>query len=244
MRPLVCCLIVLASCTSEQRRPAAETVPDSAAVVARPPPDAGVPAPPQEPPPGRALTAGEIAMARPFFGDAIDYTRVRVVADRYFALHPAGVYMTPNGNIYAPGSLYEPDFSSTEVYLPRRAIFIHEMTHVWQHQSGINLIVGGVIEFLRQGGDYGRAYPYRLVAGRDLLDYGIEQQASIVEDQARIRLGLAPASLVERGLRPGERDVLYAAVLSRLLANPGYARLLPPEELHARVGRADTSGLP
>jgi hypothetical protein len=237
----LCLLLGLCACTSDQKQSAAPSPPEP--VVEAPPPDAAVPAPvpvpPAEPPPGRALTAGEIAMVLPFFAASIDYAQVRVVPERYFLLQPADTYMTPNGNIYAPGPLFQADFSLPVVDASIRAIFVHEMTHVWQHQSGINLIVGGVVEFLRQGGDYGKAYPYLLAAGRDLLDYGLEQQAALIEDQARMTFGRAPWRVANPNLSTAQRDALYAEVLRSFRADPGYAHKLTPEQLHARVGSAD-----
>jgi hypothetical protein len=232
-------LLALCACTSDQKQSAAAATPPEPIVEA--PPDAAVPAPQPlaEPPPGRALTAGEIAMVRPFFAGSIDYTKVRVVPERYFLLQPADTYMTPNGNIYAPGPLFQADFSLPAVDASLRAIFVHEMMHVWQHQSGLDLIVGGVVEFLRQGGDYARAYPYLLAAGRDLLDYGLEQQAALIEDQARMAFGRAPWRVANPNLTPARRDALYAEVLRAFRADPGYAHKLTPEQLHARVGSAD-----
>jgi hypothetical protein len=60
------------------------------------------------------------------------------------------------------------------------------MTHVWQHQSGINLL-------LRRP-PLAR-YHYRLKDDRPLSAYGIEQQACIVADAflARARGRAAPA---------------------------------------------------
>ncbi|HTM23176.1 MAG TPA: hypothetical protein VL172_21795 [Kofleriaceae bacterium] len=236
MRRALLCLL-LAACASEHKQPAAAE--PEAPPPPPPPPDASVPtAEPAAPPPGRALTEGEIALVRPFFGDAIDYAKVRVIPERYFLLQPADVYMTPNGSIYAPGTLFEADFAAASVDPALRAVFVHEMTHVWQYQSGVNLIVGGVVEFLRRGGRYDQAYPYHLAAGLDLLDYGIEQQASIVEDQVRIHAGLSTRQLAADGLSERERDKRYAAILRRLYADPGYAHSLPPADLQARIGRA------
>jgi hypothetical protein len=54
-----------------------------------------------------------------------------------------------------------------------QAHFIHEMTHVWQHQSGINLLLRR-LPFAR--------YHYKLADDRAFAAYGIEQQACIVAD--------------------------------------------------------------
>jgi type VI secretion system secreted protein VgrG len=106
----------------------------------------------------RPLTPGEIAMARSVFGDEIDYARVRV--------HRGGCSLVvlggqpgataPDGNIYfSPGSYHE-DFSLEDVGL--RIFFIHEMTHVWQHQQGRNLPLEYLVTLWKLRGDYNAAY--------------------------------------------------------------------------------------
>lgn len=52
---------------------------------------------------------------------------------------------------------------------------------MWQHTNGINVVTGAVRAFFASGGRYTRACRHDLVPGRDLVDYGIEQQASILE---------------------------------------------------------------
>jgi len=196
------------------------------------------------PRPDRALTDGEIALLRPVFGDGIEYADVRVI-DASFPLQPPGGYMTPRGRLYAPGPLWEPDFSTVDPDL--RAIFVHEMTHVWQFANGMDLVVQGVVDYTRNRGNYRKSYAYELVAGRDLTEYGMEQQASIVEDYYRTAIEhdgpvqltnrvsqgpalpdrAAPPKSGAKDLSPSERDALYAAVLKNLLGNPRYARPTP-----------------
>jgi hypothetical protein len=188
--------------------------PELAAPDASSPPDAGAP---------RALTDGELALVRPLFGDSVDYASVRVHPDRYTIVQVDGTYMTPNGSIYAPGELFRADFAATEPSL--QAVFVHEMTHVWQHQNGVDLFQAWLDEVERHEGDYWAAYPYRLTAGRDLLDYGVEQQASIVEDYfLRCAFDQGPLNLVDPPDDAAERDALYASVLSGLLTDPAYIR--------------------
>lgn len=120
----------------------------------------------------RRLTPGEIDLARSVFGDAIDYARVRIFRKKYFPLQPRKRTMAPNGNIYFhPRSLaYRDDFSVAEIYL--KGLFIHEMTHVWQHQAGTNV----------RKAIFNRRYRYRLVRGKAFRRYGLEQQCEIVRD--------------------------------------------------------------
>lgn len=39
-------------------------------------------------------------MARDYFGDTVDYAKVKVFHRRYFPLQPENTVMSPNGNIY------------------------------------------------------------------------------------------------------------------------------------------------
>jgi hypothetical protein len=120
----------------------------------------------------RQLTAGEVELAHSVFGDAIDYARVRIFRRKYFPLQPRNRTMAPNGNIYFhPRSLaYRDDFSTAGTCL--KALFIHEMTHVWQHQGGTNV----------RRAIFNRRYRYKLVRGKSFRRYGLEQQCEIVRD--------------------------------------------------------------
>lgn len=80
--------------------------------------------------------------------------------------------MAPDGHIWVPPKswIWREDYVEAGATL--RALFAHELTHVWQHQRGIVLPL--------------RRYPfsryrYQLVEGRPLERYGIEQQAMIVQ---------------------------------------------------------------
>ena len=179
--------------------------------------------------PNRPLTDGEVALLRPIFRDGIDYANVRVI-DNAFPLQQANVYMTPRGHIYAPGALYRKDFSKAGT--GERMVFVHEMTHVWQFANGMDLIAQGFVEFTRNQGAYEKAYPYELATGRDLTEYGMEQQASIVEDYFAITSEHeTPRRITNAHLGAAERDRLYAAVLAGLFANARYARALDPRDV-------------
>ncbi len=169
-------------------------------------------------------------MLQPIFRDGIDYARVRVI-NNSFPLQPKNVYMTPRGHVYAPGELWNDDFSSARY---NRAVFVHEMTHVWQYTNGMDLVGQGVVEFTKYRGDYEKAYPYELESTRDLVDYGMEQQASIVEDYFLITYDhREPHRITNRGLSHEQRDALYASVLRALATNPRYARDLDPKQVAA-----------
>jgi hypothetical protein len=121
---------------------------------------------------GRPLTPGERAIAAGMFGAALDPDRVRIHHARWFAFQPRRVAMAPDGHIwFVPGDgLWRADFADAGPSL--RRLFVHELTHCWQHQSGLCLPTRRH-PFCR--------YAYRLQSGRTLRRYGIEQQAMIVE---------------------------------------------------------------
>lgn len=235
MRSLL--LIVGFAACARAAPPAAEVRPVAAPAAA--PADAAAPATSDElatlAQPNRPLTEGEIALLRPLFRDGIDYARVRVI-DNALPLQPEHVYMTPRGHIYAPGVLWRADFSADPLMRP---VFVHEMTHVWQFANGMDLVSQGLVELAKAGGNYERAYPYELVRDRDLIEYGMEQQASIVEDFFAITVDHArPRRLTNRDLAPADRDALYRSVLHNFLAQPGYARSLDPRAVAGRHAAA------
>ena len=193
---------------------------------------------------GRPLTDGEIAMVKPIYGASVDFTLVRVVPAKFTALQADDTYMTPDGNIYAPGDLFREDFSADDVGPYLRAIFVHEMAHVWQHQSGLDIIAAGLITFVGTKAAYETAYTYSL-DGRDLTEYGVEQQASILEDWFLITaLGVQPASYLDPPTDADDRDAKYKLTLHAFIADPTYARALGPDELLRRHAAASGADVP
>ena len=165
----------------------------------------------------RGLTAGEIALAQALFKDVIDYDRVTVHNHKFVFFQANNGGMTPNGAIYAVGSGYSGDYSLGSV--KTQAFFIHEMTHVWQYQVKVmNPIAAAIGEYCRCLGRYARAYRYELTAGKDLLQYRLEQQAQIVQDYYLLRIGAA------QELDASAAMPLYQDVLANFLNDPGYAR--------------------
>jgi len=127
--------------------------------------------------PRRRLTSREIDLAGSVFGSTVDYSRVTIRKWGYFlGFQFSGTLVTPNGHIYAPprGGMYSDDYSQerTEV----RAVFIHEMTHVWQFQGGMN------VKTRRLFGESNYDYNKADFGTKDFKTYGIEQEAHIVED--------------------------------------------------------------
>lgn len=120
----------------------------------------------------RLLTPGEISMVTSVFKNAIVLSQVRV---RNGTLLPyQGEYaITPFGEIYWPNEEYLPDYSIGPIR--SRHFFMHEMTHVWQFQMGMQVAMRGAFSLMAN-------YEYRLEESKLLSDFGMEQQASIIAD--------------------------------------------------------------
>ena len=116
------------------------------------------------------------------FGDAIDYSKVTIRRRKWFPFQPRRVTMAPRGHIHfhPMGRNYCDDFSTASLTL--QALFIHEMTHIWQTQTrGPWFLVTRRMPWAR--------YDYALKPGWKLERYGIEQQARIVEHAFLLRNG-------------------------------------------------------
>ncbi len=172
----------------------------------------------------RALTENEKALAETIFQNALDWELIRIHDAKYIFFQANNVLMTPNGQIYAPGEMYRKDYADEP--LSYRELFIHELAHVWQYQIGIlNPKFSGLWEFVRNGFSYHKAYQYVLEGGRDLIDYGMEQQAAIIADYF-----LVEKSGEEFGRHnanresPEEKRELLTKVMAKFIADPEYAR--------------------
>jgi hypothetical protein len=128
----------------------------------------------------RALTSAERLLVASLFGDAVDCDPVRVHRRAWWPLQPREVVMAPRGHIHCHprGSTWRDCYADAPINW--QAFFLHEMTHVWQHQSGINLLIRRH-PFCR--------YSYAVHPGWTLARYGIEQQAEIVRHVHLLRQG-------------------------------------------------------
>jgi hypothetical protein len=138
----------------------------------------------------RRLTAGETALARSVFGEAIDYSRVRLSTRCW-----GGAAIAFGSHVTFPPSHPVPaDF--THQGLGLQAWLVHELTHVWQFQTATARTLASWLRTVVEGG-YGRGLPgyrYRLPLGA-WAGYNLEQQASMVEHAFLLReRGLCPAA--------------------------------------------------
>jgi hypothetical protein len=144
----------------------------------------------------RPLTPAERDLVASLFDTAIDCDAVQIRRRKWWPFQPRRWTMAPDGNLWfhpdAPH--YRASFATAS--LPLQAHFIHEMTHVWQHQRGICLPLARH-PLCR--------YRYSLMPRKPLDAYGLEQQAEIMSHAFLLRNGAAP-----EGTQPVE---MYEALL-------------------------------
>ncbi len=130
----------------------------------------------------RSLTQSERRLAQTQFGDALDLDIVRLAPtpwpfDRAFV---PGRWFGRDWILW-PGRGLPADFASAPISL--QAVFVHELVHVWQAQSGVNLLTGKI-----RAGDGPAAYRYP-DAPCGWAELNIEQQAMAVEHRFRAGRG-------------------------------------------------------
>lgn len=187
----------------------------------------------------RHLTEQEIAFLKPWFKDTIDYENVKIHSRPYLpgGLQSDHTAMAPNGHLYMPDTLYKEDYTAQDVSLSLRSTFLHEMTHVWQFKNNVlNPIVEAAKESMKHKFNYNAAYDYVLEKGKDLVNYGMEQQASIVQDYFLLKeSGHVPRALTENGVTTAAAATeLYESVLENFLKDPSY----PQNCKHSITGKA------
>jgi hypothetical protein len=139
----------------------------------------------------RRLTPAEGELSREMFGAGLKAGRVRVFALPLWrrAFVPAG------GLMVWPAAAAPCDFG--EEPLPIQAMFVHELTHVWQAQTGVCLLAAKL-----RAGDSAATYAYDLTGAPEFTQLNIEQQAMVVEH----------AFLSRRGHPAPHPPELYAAM--------------------------------
>lgn len=134
----------------------------------------------------RRLTEGERTLVDEVFGGALDAGRVRVFA--WPVPWPDRAFVPGFSLIVYPRGRARADFSAAP--LGAQAVFVHELVHVWQAQTGVVLPWAKL-----RAGDRDASYRYAL-DGRPFAALNIEQQAMAVEHAFRLsRGGKAPYAL-------------------------------------------------
>lgn len=142
----------------------------------------------------RSLTEGEAGLAREAFGAAIRLDAVRLIAWPFRRAFVAGRWFGRDWIVW-PGRTLADDFAVAPAAV--QGVLIHELTHVWQAQQGINLLVAKL-----KAGDSRASYAYAADAACRWTGLNIEQQAMVMEHRFRLSRG---------GRVPGDA-AFYAAV--------------------------------
>lgn len=128
----------------------------------------------------RPLSVGERALCGEVFGRDLDLDRIRIwscpplgwTLRRPFC---AGGLLWPGRSLIVyPPAQARSDFSDAP--LGAQGVFIHEVTHVWQSQQGVNLLWAKL-----RAGDSAVSYAYELTPGCAWSGFNIEQQAMLVQ---------------------------------------------------------------
>jgi len=160
----------------------------------------------------RPLTPAETKLARSVFGSGLRYERIRLHGGAWW-LPTRNIAIAPFGHVYFPANRFCPDFAKRP--LIERAWLVHELTHVWQHQNGFPVWLGGSLQALRLG--YLKNRAYRLPMLDTVLHFNrlnMEQQAQMIADY------FCP-------ITDGAADTDLARVLRRFLHDPADSSLLP-----------------
>lgn len=130
----------------------------------------------------RQLTPAEVQLCQGVFGDLIDYSQVRIMNHLFVPWQSPWVVMAPCGDIHAHNRHYKADYSQAS--LAYQALFIHEMTHIFQYQQHINVLLKGAILQMAYFISFKKynPYTYTLKSKKPFWEYNIEQQGDIARD--------------------------------------------------------------
>ncbi len=143
----------------------------------------------------RPLAPGERLLAKTYFGSHINPTNVKIFNRPFMGLfgHSSNAIST-NGNIYIGNeNLRANDLANTR-YIDPKEMFVHEMTHVAQHQRGVNIPFTAAKEWIRHLFNYDAVYLYDASAAPRFKTLNIEQQARMMEHYFRLRSNPEPSA--------------------------------------------------
>ncbi|WP_395943665.1 hypothetical protein [Brevundimonas sp.] len=157
----------------------------------------------------RALTEGEAVLAREAFGPALRLKTVRLIAWPFRRAFVAGRWFGRDWIVW-PHRAMAGDFAKASLRL--QGVLVHELTHVWQAQQGVNLLVAKL-----KAGDTAASYAYSADPDCRWDSLNIEQQAMVMEHRFhRMRGGRAPGSLAfYDAICPFEIETVRGACMDR-----------------------------
>lgn len=170
-----------------------------------------------------------LARARTFYGPSIDFSPVKVRASR-LVLGPPGIAWTCNNVIRFKAARRSED-------LPHESTLIHELGHVWEHQSGQAQLLKGASEqigrlFGRDPYDFGG--PAGVKNSTTLTSFSKESQAQIVTEYWKSKHGYQADAKGVPFTTPG-----YIEDLERLVIGVGIGTR--PATRHSLVGAVDAA---
>ena len=122
----------------------------------------------------RVIAGGESVIAAAVFQGSLPPWRRISIADGLGAEDRPYTFFLGGGFTINVGPDYYPDLMQTPY---RRALLIHELTHVWQYYHGYTVIAGSF-----WANTIGMGYDYTIEESDSWADFNVEQQAHIVED--------------------------------------------------------------
>ena len=149
---------------------------------------------------GRGLTDGEVKFLDGYYFGQVRCDRIRVVKGG--VPNPKSGAMTLDNLIFFQPNNYTEDFSKTDSPV-KKAIFVHEVCHVWQFQKRIKNYrhYKALWEHIKYGKD---TYKYELDLSKTFADYRFEQMGQMIEDYAFLRETGQPVEGYER--------IIYATI--------------------------------
>lgn len=133
----------------------------------------------------RYLTDGETEKSKDIFGGEVEYSSVKVFNRPNYVVYPLSRLFSFRsnkqsfyGNIYYNKTNdYEDDLSK---YSFKMKYLIHEMTHVWQYQSGVNMLFAAASIYKDAKSNYSKGYAYNIHDDKSFDEHNIEQQGEMV----------------------------------------------------------------
>lgn len=135
----------------------------------------------------RALTSGEQFLATSNGLNIKDVNRVDVFNKGFMGLEKE--IIAPNGNIYigtknVVGLPWSEDYSLSSV--DDQSVFLHEMVHVYQNRT----LGCSMLTCMAPKRAVNSNYDYVIEPGRGFYDYGVEEQAAMIQDRFRLQNSL------------------------------------------------------
>lgn len=137
----------------------------------------------------RGLDDREMIVSKRVFGEAIDYSKVKLrLGTRLMNWPKRSMSRTPGNTIYFSKKYSNPALSDTMLYATYEDLLVHEMTHVWQTQHNIGLgkklkTAFRVMFNRKKPYDYGgfRGLFKAFNQDRHFRDFNTEQQGRLME---------------------------------------------------------------